>query len=65
MGIVCNEIIFRRLDELFEQSTDLAEAANAEVLTYLIEMAKLELQTLRDGERQEHIGSLVRITQRK
>lgn len=65
MGTVSNDLIFRRLDELLEQSGELSQAANAEILTYLIEMAKLELQALRKGEPNGQVGSLVPITQRK
>lgn len=65
MGTVHNDIIFRRLNELFEQASDLANAANAEILTYLIEMAKLELLSVQGGRRQDDGGPLVRITQRK
>lgn len=65
MARIYNDIIFRRLDDLFEQSTELARAANAEILTYLIEMAKLELETLRAGSEQRQEGPLVRITQQR
>lgn len=59
------KLIYHRLDELFEQSLELAEAANAEILVYLIEMAKLELQTLRSGNDNARKAPLVRITQLK
>jgi hypothetical protein len=49
MDTVNNEIIYRRIDELLEQGVDLAKAADAQILTYLFEMAKVELQSLRSG----------------
>jgi len=65
MATIHNDIIFRRLDDLFEQSADLAKAANAEVLTYLIEIAKLALESLRVGGDQREDGPFVRITQQR
>ncbi|CAN7522445.1 hypothetical protein [Rhizobium sp. LjRoot254] len=44
-----NEIIYRRLAELLDQSVDLAKAADGQILVYLFEMAKVELQSLRNG----------------
>lgn len=65
MGAVNYKLIYRRLDELFEQSLELADAANAEILVYLIEMAKLELQTLHSGNDNARKAPLVKITQHK
>jgi len=65
MGTTSYELIYRRLDELFEQSLELADAADAEMLVYLVEMAKLELRTLRVGEDNARSAPLVKITQQK
>jgi hypothetical protein len=65
MGTTSYELIYRRLDELFEQSLELADAADAEMLVYLVEMAKLELRTLRVGEDNARSAPLVKITQHK
>lgn len=62
MGTTSYELIYRRLGELFEQSLELADAANAEMLVYLIEMAKLELRTLRIGDDNARMAPLVKIT---
>lgn len=62
---VSNRLIFSRLDDLFAQSVELADAANAEMIVYLIEMAKLELQTLRAGNDNARGASLVPITRKR
>ena len=65
MGAATYELIYRRLDLLFEQSLELADAAQAEMLVYLVEMAKLELQTLRTGKDDARSAPLIKITHHK
>lgn len=65
MRTVDHTLIHRRLEELLEQSLELAAAADAEIMVYLFEMAKLELQTLRSGEDRDRAGPVVKITQRR
>ena len=61
-----NVEVLRRLDEILEEASDLAHVAEAEMLIYLIEMAKLELVDMSRGNHDgEGEGPLVRITQHK
>ena len=62
---VSNRLIFKRLDELFAQSLELADAANAEMIVYLVAMARLELQALRAGNDNARRTSFVAITRRE
>ena len=50
------ELIYRRIDDLLDQATELASHTNEEILKYLLSMAQLELDEARAGKSDTHFA---------